>query len=97
MKYHWRGQFLPKDAQQRQRIASQRLVPRECSCNKQVLHASNKPQILIGLKMRISSWKPQLNGEEGPKYAILTLSRFDLRHLFIQHVRLVLEFICDFI
>lgn len=47
--------------------------------------------------MRISSWKPQLNGEEGPKYAILTLSRFDLRHLFIQHVRLVLEFICDFI
>lgn len=40
----------------------------ECSCNKQLFHTSNKPQSLIGIKMRISSWKPQLNGEEGPEY-----------------------------
>lgn len=43
--------------------------------------------------MRISSWKPQLNSEEGPEFAILILSDI----FFIQHVRLVLEFKCDFI
>lgn len=44
------------------------------SSYKQVFHASNKHHILIGIKMRISSWKPPLNSEEGPEYAILTLS-----------------------